>query len=87
MEYILMLKLNHQKIPIPINGQISDRVLFEIYPPGGWRAYGEVGPPNLGIVDDGYLYTRRSQPCISHCVSDELMPSLVPLFLFPAWIL
>jgi hypothetical protein len=34
MEYILMLKLNHQKIPIPINGQISDRGLFEIYPQG-----------------------------------------------------
>jgi hypothetical protein len=34
MEYILILKLNHKKIPIPTDGQIFDRALWGMCPPG-----------------------------------------------------
>lgn len=54
MEYILLFDLNFYKIPIQSDGHGFDRVLLEICPPGGWRAYGEVGGINQGIVDGAY---------------------------------
>jgi hypothetical protein len=35
-EYILLLDLNFYKIPIQSDGHGFDRVLLDIYPPGGY---------------------------------------------------